>query len=51
MNAAVQPAEQSTGHAPPLVEARNLSISYGAKRAVDDVSFVIWATTAPARRR
>ena len=41
MNAAVQTAEQSTGHAPPLVEARNLSISYGAKRAVDDVSFVI----------
>ena len=25
----------------PLVEARNLSVSYGAKRAVDDVSFVI----------
>jgi ABC-2 type transport system ATP-binding protein len=25
----------------PLVEARNLSVSYGAKRAVDDVSFTI----------
>jgi ABC-2 type transport system ATP-binding protein len=27
--------------AAPLVEAKNLSVSYGSKRAVDDVSFVI----------
>ncbi len=53
MNAATQDA------AAPLVEARGLTVSYGRKRAVDDLSFTIprgrvvacWATTAPARPR
>jgi branched-chain amino acid transport system ATP-binding protein len=35
------PAAGNSAHAPPLIEARNLSISFGGIRAVDDVSFSV----------
>jgi ABC-2 type transport system ATP-binding protein len=40
MNASAQ-MEPVVAAGEPLVEARNLSVSFGAKRAVDDVSFTI----------
>ncbi|HEY7551055.1 MAG TPA: ABC transporter ATP-binding protein [Hyphomicrobiaceae bacterium] len=35
------PAAGNSAHAPPLIEASNLSISFGGIRAVDDVSFSV----------
>ena len=39
--AAMAAAARDEGSGPPLIEARNLSISFGGIRAVDDVSFSV----------